>query len=199
MPLYQSYVCHMNHAGEFMSRILEFCCPFTHTRTHQGARIEAEHAPPPPKKPTDINSYTRWDTRVPWCHPRLSPTLLPRTHVWCSGRVSAPLFGIPSSGPPQFPRSPALSIRTSLPRISLPPFFPLPLSPSFTLFAVLKFLTCSQERLTLQTMLRSSRTKPATGWDFTRTATPNGALGGSAGPAGFIEEDVVIPHLLTPY
>lgn len=34
--------------------------------------------------------------------------VLPRTHVWCSGRMSALLFGIPSLGPPQFPRSPTL-------------------------------------------------------------------------------------------
>lgn len=74
-------------------------------------------------------------TRLPVCHPRLSTrfSILPRTHVWCSGRMSSPLFGIPSIRSPQFPQCPALSQKLLF-RVNLQP--PLsrspPLSPSST-------------------------------------------------------------------
>ncbi|CAB1459132.1 unnamed protein product [Pleuronectes platessa] len=58
-------------------------------------------------------------------------SLLPRTHVWCSGRVSALLFGIPSS------------------EIS---------AVSSTLFYTLGFSRVS-DTLTLQTVVGSGRTK----------------------------------------
>ena len=90
--------------------------------------------------------------------------ILPRTHVWCSGRMCTLLFGIPSLGPPQFPPGPArflslsLSLSLSLTLSPSPPLSPskrllrgfsaAPLSlslslsrfsPSFTLFHTLKF------------------------------------------------------------
>lgn len=74
-------------------------------------------------------------TRLPVCHPRLSTrfSILPRTHVWCSGRMSSPLFGIPSIRSPQFPQCPAFSQKLLF-RVNLQP--PLsrspPLSPSST-------------------------------------------------------------------
>lgn len=62
-------------------------------------------------------------------------TILPRTHVWCSGRLSAVLFGIPSLRSPQFSLRVQLFRKTSLPRefdalslsltLSLFPFSPL--------------------------------------------------------------------------
>lgn len=113
------------------------------------------------------------------------PSVLPRTHVCCPGRVSAPLLGVPSSGPsrvfttPPGPETPAFlchnfSFRvTSLPLSSATPPPPRR-SPSAA--SALKPLTCSTRQADTSNCaeVRSDR-KPATaGGDFTRTATPNG-------------------------
>lgn len=103
-------------------------------------------------------------TRLPGCH-QVSASL-PRTHVWCSGRKSALLLGIPAWPAPPFSSS-SLTLDTSFPTI-----FAAFLPPSRN------FLPYSEISHVLTRLSDTSDCVAAcalgAGWDFARTATPRG-------------------------
>lgn len=104
-------------------------------------------------------------------------TILPRTHVWCSGRASALLFGILSFGTSEVsPKSDSVS------KLVFRVFFckPPPLSlqvPHF--FHPLQYTVISHVLTGRSDRLCWGPVGPKfVGGEFTRTATPNGAGGG---------------------
>lgn len=102
-------------------------------------------------------------------------TVLPRTHVWCSGRTSALLFGILSLGPPKFPRSPTQCQNSSSACFCKPPSLQVP-----HFFHSLQYTVISHMLTGLSDRLCWGPVGPKfVGGEFTRTATPNGAVGGS--------------------